>query len=84
MICIFFSTILFFAYIVRVIEMPYYRTVGDPVFDSFFNAVWFTVITITTIGYGDIAPVTAFGRFITIILALWGSLLLALLVVTVS
>ena len=27
---IFFSTIIFFAYIIRVIELPYYRATGDP------------------------------------------------------
>jgi len=64
--------------------MPYFRADGDPVFDSFFNSIWFTVITITTIGYGDISPCTVIGRSITIVLALWGALLLALLVVTVS
>ena len=81
---IFFSTILFFAYVVRIFEVPYYREIGNPVFDNYFNSIWFTVITLTTIGYGDIAPVTHLGRCVTIILALWGALLLSLLVVTVS
>jgi voltage-gated potassium channel Kch len=33
---------------------------------SFFNAVYFSVVTLTTIGYGDLYPVTFFGRLFTI------------------
>lgn len=53
-------------------------------FDSYFNACWFTVITLTTIGYGDMSPVSPPGRFLTMILAFWGALLLSLVVVIVS
>ncbi len=33
------------------------RQEGSP-FGNFFQALWFTVVTITTVGYGDISPVT--------------------------
>ncbi|MBI4472271.1 MAG: two pore domain potassium channel family protein [Acidobacteria bacterium] len=36
------------------------ETVGE----SFLNAVWWAVVTVTTVGYGDIAPVTIMGRII--------------------
>ena len=83
---IFFATVFIFAYLIRIFEMPYFRasSPGDPVFDNFFNAIWFTVITLTTIGYGDISPGTQPGMLLTILLAFWGSILLSLLVVTVS
>ena len=29
------------------------------------NAIYFTIVTITTVGYGDIAPKTDLGKFIT-------------------
>lgn len=64
--------------------MPYFRSINKPVFDSYFNACWFTVITLTTIGYGDMSPVSPPGRLITMILAFWGALLLSLTVVIVS
>lgn len=32
--------------------------------DSFFDALWWSSATITTVGYGDVYPVTAAGRII--------------------
>lgn len=46
--------------------------------------MWFTVITLTTIGYGDISPGTKPGKVIVIVLAFWGALLLSLLVVVMN
>lgn len=35
---------------------------------SFFNALWLTVVSILTIGYGDMYPVTFTGKIFTLIL----------------
>ena len=37
---------------------------------SIGDAVWYSIITLTTVGYGDISPVTPVGRVLGIILAL--------------
>ncbi|MCR4781291.1 MAG: ion transporter [Lachnospiraceae bacterium] len=47
-------------------------------FNSFFDALYWATISITTIGYGDISPVTTPGRFITMISALVGVAVIAL------
>src|SRR4051812_6954364 len=33
-------------------------------YDSYGNALWFTLQTVTTVGYGDVTPTTAFGRVV--------------------
>ena len=77
-------TLLFFAYVVRIFEMPRFRLSKDDTFDWYFNSCWFTVVTLTTIGYGDFSPMTMPGKIVTIALAFWGALLLSLLVIIMS
>lgn len=47
-------------------------------FGTCFDALYWATISITSIGYGDIAPVTAAGRFITILSSLIGVAVIAL------
>ena len=47
-------------------------------FNSFFEAVYWSAISITTIGYGDISPQTDIGRFITVLSSLVGVAVIAL------
>lgn len=41
-------------------------------FENIPQAIYWAVITLASVGYGDISPVTPMGRFLTIILALLG------------
>ncbi|MCB9062253.1 MAG: ion transporter [Halobacteriovoraceae bacterium] len=41
--------------------------------DSFLDAVWWSFTTITTVGYGDIVPVTTIGRIQGILMMLLGT-----------
>jgi len=57
----FVGTISIFAYIIRIAEIPHSRACGSNVFDSYFTSIYFTGITLSTIGYGDISPGTKLG-----------------------
>lgn len=37
---------------------------------SYWDAIWFAIVTLTTVGYGDMGPVTTAGRIIGILLVL--------------
>ncbi len=39
---------------------------------SFFDVIWFSLVTVTTVGYGDISPNTVLGRVFGILLLLFG------------
>ena len=38
------------------------RTHSDTKIENLFDSLWFIIITITTVGYGDISPVTWYGK----------------------
>lgn len=46
--------------------------VQPDVFSSVFHSLWWAVVTLTTVGYGDMVPVTIGGRFFTFIILVVG------------
>lgn len=51
---------------------------GIVVFNSFFDALYWATTTLTTVGYGDIYPVSDVGRFVSMISSLFGVAIIAL------
>lgn len=47
-------------------------------FNTFFDAVYWATVSLTTVGYGDIYPVTTTGRIITMISSMFGIAIVAL------
>jgi voltage-gated potassium channel len=56
----------------------------DPWYDRFGRGVWWAVVTLTTVGYGDVTPVTLLGRVVGAFLMLGGVLSLSLITATVA
>ncbi len=44
----------------------------EPEFTTYGDAFWWAIVTMTTVGYGDLAPVTPFGRVVASLLMLTG------------
>ena len=51
----------------------------EPQIPSFGEGLWFLFASFTTIGFGDLAAVTVAGRLITVVVSLYGILVVALL-----
>lgn len=47
-------------------------------FTTFFDAIYWATVSLTTVGYGDIYPVTVFGRIVTMFSSILGIAIVAL------
>eukprot|EP01006_Ploeotia_vitrea_P041233 TRINITY_DN66496_c3_g1_i1.p1 TRINITY_DN66496_c3_g1~~TRINITY_DN66496_c3_g1_i1.p1 ORF type:complete len:736 (-),score=340.81 TRINITY_DN66496_c3_g1_i1:57-2264(-) len=73
-VCVFVNVVCF-AYCIYVVE----REVQPETF-KLGNTIYFTCVSMTTLGYGDMVPKTDWGRFVTLIAVLVGMALAALIV----
>lgn len=51
---------------------------GEETFNTFLDALYWSTVTLTTVGYGDLCPVTDLGRLISMFSALFGMAVIAL------
>jgi voltage-gated potassium channel len=51
---------------------------GAVTFKDFFDALYWATVTLTTVGYGDLTPVTDLGRFVSMLSSLFGVAVIAL------
>ena len=47
-------------------------------FETFFDAIYWATVSLTTVGYGDIYPVSTIGRIVTMISSVFGIAIIAL------
>lgn len=69
---------IFFAYLVVLLIGGILLSFIEPQVHGIFEGFYFCFVASTTIGFGDIVPVTALGRIITIIVTLFGVLTVAM------
>lgn len=50
---------------------------GRPGFESIPQSIYWAVVTVTTVGYGDVSPITPLGKFFAVILMLAGYSIIA-------
>lgn len=51
---------------------------GEETFHSFFDALYWATVTLTTVGYGDLCPVTDIGRVVSMLSSIFGVAIIAL------
>ena len=51
---------------------------------TLLDALWWCIATVTTVGYGDVVPVTSLGRIMAIIYMFFGITLIAVLLAVIS
>ena len=77
-----FSLALFYTFVTALImfnaEEEIDPETGRLLFEDFFDAFYWAVCTLTTVGYGDIYPISDLGRVISIISSMVGIAIIAL------
>jgi potassium intermediate/small conductance calcium-activated channel subfamily N protein 2 len=71
------------AYCFRTIERPLLPYSGFQ-FQDYGSCMWCVIITMTTVGYGDMFPTSIPGRFCGFLICIWGVLVVSMMVVAVN
>ena len=79
MLVVFLTLLLLFSFLVWQIEIK-----GGGSIQSFDDALWWSVTTVTTVGYGDIVPSTPQARVLASFLMLIGVMFLAFLTAKIA
>jgi voltage-gated potassium channel len=74
------GAVLLFASLLYAIE----RDVQPEKFGTIPLAMWWAIVTLGTVGYGDVVPITPLGRLITVFAIIWGFAMIALPVAIIS
>lgn len=60
------------------VEPQFNPETGETTFSTFFDALYWSAVTLTTVGYGDMCPATDAGRIISMLSAMFGIAIIAL------
>lgn len=78
---IFLVSVILFSFLFRIAEYQIYSLSSLTLYG---NMAWMTVITMTSVGYGDYTPKTPIGRVIGALCVSWGVLIVSVMVVVLT
>lgn len=81
---VFFFGVFIFGYALRIAEAPLYQIDKSMNLADLFNCCWASIVTMTTVGYGDFYPRTVLGRCIMFACCLYGMVMTSLMVSFIS
>ena len=68
-----FSVVSLILIYISAVGIYYFENAVQPeAFSSIFSSLWWSVVTLTTVGYGDAVPITIGGRIFTFIILMIG------------
>jgi len=79
-----FALILVVIFSILLIIFSVEHGAGNEKIKTFFDTLYYVIITATTVGYGDITPSTQLGRALAMVLGILGIFLFSLITATVS
>lgn len=56
----------------------------NPVFNDMSDGLWWAFVTLTSVGYGDVYPITGIGRIIAVITMLFGMMVYSLVIANLT
>jgi len=68
-----------FGLLLLMISFSYVLKFADPAFESFWDGLWYCFAVVTTIGFGDFTPTTTVGRVLSVVLGIYGIVVVALI-----
>lgn len=75
------SSVAIFSYAFRIAECEF---ISQYTVTAYMNMLWMTIITMTTVGFGDYTPKTPIGRIVGILCMSWGVLIVSVMVAVLT
>lgn len=80
----FLLSVFIFVVLIRIFERPVTDSLGyaDDAMNigNLYNSIWFVIITMTTVGYGDMFAKTLYGRILNIFISIYGISIVSMIV----
>ena len=75
--------VILFVYSISLAVLAVERDAPGATITNFGDAIWWACVTVATVGYGDVYPVTAFGRLLAVILMAGGIAIVGIATATI-